>query len=82
MADPIDYTDPCARAAALRTAYYSILAGDRESLIRTKTNEGEREIRFQAGNVLKLEAELRRAEAECAATLPAAVGPRFAITAG
>ena len=77
----VDWTDPCARATALREAYFALVSGDRESLIRTRTGEGEREVRFQAANLDTLKRELTAAEAECKAVADGKPR-RFAFTAG
>lgn len=79
----VDWTDACARAAALRTAYFALISGGGESLIRYRGPEGEREVRYQAANISILKTELQSAEAECAA-LTGTVSPnrRFAIRAG
>lgn len=79
----VDWTDPCARAAALRTAYYQMLGGQQEIEIRTRTLDAEELVRFAPTDLSKLESELRAAEGECAAQT-GGVNPnrRFAITAG
>jgi hypothetical protein len=81
----VDWTNPCARATALRGAYFALISGQNESLIRTATPEGDQEVRFMAGDVAKLKSELDAAEAECAASqgLPTpARARRFAIRGG
>lgn len=79
----VDYTDPCARAVALRGAYYALLSGQQEVEIRTRTLDAEETVRFAPADMSKLEAELRAAESECAAATGGAnPNRRFAITAG
>ncbi len=83
FAVPIDWTDPCQRAAALNTAYYSLLAGQREVEIRTRTFDVEELVRFQSVDIEKLRIELQSAQRDCARAqgLPDP-NRRFAITAG
>lgn len=79
----VDFSDPCARYAALRDAYYNLISGAGESLIRYKGPEGEREVRFHTVNVNFLRSEMQTAQAECTA-LTNGTNPnrRFAIRAG
>jgi hypothetical protein len=80
---PVDWTDPCARAAALRDAYFNIVKGGSVSLIRTRAAGGEREVRFQKGEQALLRTELWAAEDECRASLgQPKLQRRFSITAG
>lgn len=83
MADSIDWSDPCARAGALQTAYYALLSGGRETEIRTRTIDVEDFVRFQSADIEKLKIELQSAQRECARAcgLPDP-NRRFAITAG
>ena len=79
----VDYTDPCARAAALRDAYYRLLSGQQEVELRTRTLDAEETVRFASVNLGELLSELRAAEAACAAATGGTnTGRRFAITAG
>ena len=79
----VDWTDPCARAAALRNAYYALISGGQEQEIRTRTLDAEEVVRFSPGNQAALLMQLRAAEAECAAKNGTANPTRrFAITAG
>lgn len=81
----VDWTEPCARAAALRSAYYRLISGDAESLIHRTTPEGSEEVRFARADIEKLKLELDAAEAECAVANGSAVparARRFAIRAG
>ncbi|WP_316172136.1 MULTISPECIES: hypothetical protein [unclassified Bradyrhizobium] len=79
----VNWDDPCARYAALRDAYFQIVSGGGETLIRTKGPEGEQEVRFHAADLDTLRNEMNAAQAECAAST-AGVNPRrrFAIRAG
>ena len=80
MADPINWTDPCARAAALSQAYYELISGSREVEIRTRTLDAEELVRFQAIDLKTLQVEMLKAQSECAASqgLPN-TSRRFAI---
>jgi gpW len=62
----VDWTDPCARLAALQGAYYNLISGQSESLVRYKGPEGEREVRFAIANLDDLRAEIQVASAACA----------------
>lgn len=81
----VDWTDPCAKALALRTAYYSLLSGGMESLIRHSTTEGDQEVRYARADLGSLKAELDAAEIACAQAtgqpVPA-IARRFAIRGG
>jgi hypothetical protein len=79
----VDWTDPCARYAALHAAYYQTLTGGAETLIRYRTDGGEREVRYAQSNIAVLRSEMDRAQAECAAKNGIApTRRRFAIRAG
>lgn len=79
----VDWTDPCQRANALRGAYYTLLSGQQEIEIRTRTLDAEEVVRFAPADMARLEAELRAAEGECAASTGGAnPNRRFALTAG
>lgn len=62
----VDFSDPCARWAALRDAYYQLISGTNESLVRYKGPNGEQEVRFSAGNIDALRTEMNAAENACA----------------
>jgi hypothetical protein len=82
MAVP-DFSDPCARFAYLRDAYYQLIAGANESLIRFRGPEGEQEVRFSAGNIETLKVEVDAAEHACAVAQGRAdPNRRYAIRAG
>lgn len=79
----IDWTDACARAAALREAYYNAVQGGGETSIRYRGPNGERHVTFGQGNMESLLSELRIAEQECAAsTGTLAASRRFSIRGG
>lgn len=81
----VDWTDPCAKALALRNAYYSLLSGAMESLIRHSTTEGDQEVRYARADLGALKTELDSAEVACALKLGQPVptaNRRFAIRAG
>lgn len=79
----VQWTDPCAKYAALHEAYMQLISGEREALIRTKTGETEEEVRYQAANLNALRLEMSIAERQCAAANgTVSVRQRFAITAG
>lgn len=63
----VQWEDPCARYAALRDAYYLLLAGNGETLIRQKGPEGEQEVRYHPADLNMLRAEMTAAQAECTA---------------
>ena len=63
----VDWTDPCARAIALREAYYKLLSGEMEESIRAKGPNAEDEVKYTKANLSALLADLRAAESECAA---------------
>jgi hypothetical protein len=62
-----DWTDPCARAAALRSAYYQLLAGETAVRVVIKGGDTLQETEFQRADASQLLAALRVAESECAA---------------
>lgn len=61
----IDWTNACARAAALRDAYYALLSGERETEIATRSGEGEQTVKFAKADLATLKAEWMQAEDEC-----------------
>jgi hypothetical protein len=79
----IDWTDPCQRAAALRNAYYDLLSGSMETLVRNKGPDGERESRYAQADIARLKAELDAAEEACLLASGQSPAPRrHAITLG
>ncbi len=83
IAAPIDWTDPCARAQALTTAYYTLLSGGQEIEIRTRTDQAEELVKFQPSKLDVLQSEMQDAIDECAAKNAGrpVSAKRFAITA-
>lgn len=79
----VDFSDPCARYAALRDAYYTLLQGGVETLIRYKGPESEEEVRYAATKLDVLKLEMLSAQAECSAST-GTTNPnrRFAIRGG
>jgi hypothetical protein len=61
----VDWTDPCARATALRDAYYRVVSGEREIEIVTRTADAEERVRFSSVDLQALKAEWQAAEEEC-----------------
>lgn len=79
----IEWDDPCARYAALRDAYFNLLQGGVEILIRYKGPESEEEVRYAATKLDVLKLEMISAQAECsAATGTPNPNRRFAIRGG
>lgn len=83
MAVPIDWSDPCAKAAELSRIYHARLAGGAVKMVRTKSADNEREAQWYQSDMTLLRAEMYRAEDDCRASkgLPP-IHRRFAITAG
>ena len=77
----VDWTDPCAKAAALREAYYTLVQGAQEASIRIRNGEHEREVAYSKVDLKTLQTEYQLAEAACAQKNGTG-GRRFAITAG
>ena len=61
----VDLNDPCAVCLALRQAQLDIALGGRETLIRYRGPEGEREVRYEKGDGTKLQELLRQAQIAC-----------------
>lgn len=81
----VDWSNPCARADALRSAYYRRLSGEAEVEILTRTLDSEQRVRFAEGSEARLLDELRAAESQChlaGGPVPTTAPRRFAITAG
>jgi hypothetical protein len=72
------------RAQALRDARFRIISGSHEFEFEYRSLDTTRRIRYSQADLSRLEDEIRRAEAECAALngLPAPTGRRFAISGG
>lgn len=65
MTDAVDWTNPCERFQALSKAYYSLVAGQQEVEIRTRTLDAEEMVRFNTTNINLLRNEMRSAESAC-----------------
>ena len=79
----VDFSDPCARYVALRDAYYTLLQGGVETLVRFKGPEGEQEVRYSSTKLELLKAEMMQAQSECSAeTGTPNPNRRFAIRGG
>jgi len=78
----VDWTDPCARAAALREAYYSLLGGGQTIEFEYRSNETTRRVKYGTGNLTALARELARAEEECQALQGVSKPRRYAIRGG
>jgi hypothetical protein len=70
MADPVDFTDPCATAAWLRSIYYQRVAGQGVTSIKF----GEREVKYSSAsfNDTQMLAEIQRLDEQCALKMAAA----------
>jgi len=68
MTDAIDWSNACERFQALQKAYFSLVAGQQEVEIRTRTLDAEEMVRFNQANMNVLRNEMRSAEAACAAS--------------
>jgi hypothetical protein len=80
-----DWSDPCARAVALRDAYFERLQGGTQSRVRFRAGDNEQELQsgHSAQSLTDLRREMHQAEDECRASQGLAPRPRrFAITAG
>lgn len=80
-----DWTDPCARAKALRDAYYERLSGGDAQRVRFRDGDNEQEVQSSSmlGNMTALRKELWAAEDACRASLGLPPIPRrHAIRAG
>lgn len=75
--DDVDWSDPCAAAAALRPYYFRALAGGAEVSIRFD----DRSVTYSQANLTELRARLEGFEEACA-KLQGGTRRRFAITVG
>jgi hypothetical protein len=62
MADPVDFTNPCATAAWLRSIYYSRVAG----MAVTEMRFGERAVKYASMDQEGMLAEIQRLDEQCA----------------
>lgn len=82
MSDPIDWSDPCARADVLRTAYYELISGRQAYEIAYVANGVSRTVRYSVIDMKLLLQELRDAEVACAGESGVTLRRRSAIVAG
>lgn len=80
---PIDWNDPCAKAAELSRIYHERLGAGAVKMVRTKSADNEREAQWYQSDMTLLRQEMRDAEDACRAKqgLPQ-LRRRFAITVG
>jgi hypothetical protein len=78
MADPVDFTDPCATAAWLRSIYYTRVAG----MAVAETRFGERSARYADMPAESMLAEIQRLDEQCALQTPGVSAKRHAIKFG
>lgn len=76
MAD-VDWSDPCAAAAALSASYYKLLSGSQRESVRF----ADREVRYTRGNLEALRQEMDRKREDCDKKNGMQTRSRFAITA-
>lgn len=80
---PIDWTDPCAKAAELSRIYHDRLTKGAVKMARRRSAGGEMEGQWYQTDMSLLRVELHRAEDECRAKNgEPPIRRRFAITAG
>lgn len=73
--DALDYSDPCALLAALRPAYYKLIAGEADFEIE---GTDRRRVRFAQTDLKALAAVIRDLEVQCGART--GQRRRFALT--
>lgn len=80
----VDWSDPCARYAALRDAFYNLLTAGSgaETLIRTRGPEGEQEVRYGKHDLAILQTEMNAAKVACDLSNGINTTGRYAIRAG
>lgn len=62
----VDQNDPCAVAAALRAALFTILAGQNESRVRFRNGDIDEDVTYGTANIPELRKELVRQDGLCA----------------
>jgi hypothetical protein len=78
----VDYSDPCAAHAALRSAYYAMLGGSRAEEVEFAIQSGgTRRVRYVKADINALREEVRRLEALCNAKTSGKPA-RFAVVGG
>lgn len=79
----IDWSNACARSAALRDAYYRLVSGAQEVEISTRTNDAEERVKFSPANIGALKAEMTAADEACQRANGLTPAPRrFAMRLG
>lgn len=85
LPETVDWSDPCARAKALKDAYFDRMAGGTSQRVRFRHGDNEQEVQTShlLGNLALLRREMNDAEDECRKLqgLPP-VNRRFAIRGG
>ena len=85
LPEAIDWDDPCARAKALREAYFDRLGAGTGQRVRFRHGDNEQEVQSSVsqGNLATLRLEMHNAEDECRKLngLPP-IKRRFAIVGG
>ncbi len=71
-----NWSDPCARAAALTAAYYQLVSGAQEAEIESKFGEGGERVKFSRTDLNTLRAEMQSAQALCDQAAGRAQKPR------
>lgn len=76
----VDWTDPCARFAALNDAYMLLISGGQTQTVEYLANGVTRRVGFSKADLGTLRLEMERARQECSGSgeLPR----RFAISGG
>lgn len=78
----VDWTDPCARLAELRSAYYAAVGGGARR-VRFQNGDTIQEVEYGAVDLAVLKVEMERARVECEAKNGLLGRPqRFAIQVG
>ena len=82
MADPIDYTDPCAVLEKLRPAYIALVAGEKAMTVEFQSGDGSSQmVTYHKANITALREEIGRLQIECAAVTSGKT-KRHALRAG
>jgi len=82
----IDWTDACARAAALRDAYFALVSGSKAQSVAYQDAGVQRSVTYASSKIdlARLRDEIRAAEEECLTGEPASTisTKRYAIRGG
>lgn len=85
LPETVDWSNPCARAKALKDAYYDRLAGGTAQRVRFRNGDNEQEVQTSVlqGNLSLLRRAMQEAEDECrVAQGLTPLNRRFAIRGG